>query len=304
MPGHSFRKLRDGVLRLPLPLICTLVCAHAWQLEAVSQGFISRSNSLLASAPLAVSTRNAPGPLFESLPGSQTGIDLIHEFSTNAPFVLLQDQGAGAGVCAGDFDADGLPDLFISNYDRGNRLYRNLGNWRFENVTARAGVSGDGRWCAGATFVDVDNDGDLDLYVCVFNAPNLCYVNQGDGTFKEQGKAFGLDFAGASVMMAFADYNLDGRLDAYLVTHRLNVGTDHRLPRTSKDAFDRTVVQAIGGARLQINPAYSELFELIDKGNRRTELIIAGQRDYLYHNDGNGRFSVVNAGVGIRGTEI
>src|SRR5947208_707245 len=105
-------------------------------------------------------------------------------------------------------------------------------------------------------------------------------------------------------MMAFADYNLDGRLDAYLVTHRLNVGTDHRLPRTSKDAFDRTVVQAIGGARLQINPAYSELFELIDKGNRRTELIIAGQRDYLYHNDGNGRFSVVNAGVGIRGTEI
>ncbi len=88
MPGHSLRKVRDGVLRLSLPLICTLVCAYDRQLEAFSQGFTLQSDSLLASAPLAVSTRNAPGPLFELLPSSQTGIDLVQEFPYSPPVRL------------------------------------------------------------------------------------------------------------------------------------------------------------------------------------------------------------------------
>ncbi|MEO8429082.1 MAG: VCBS repeat-containing protein, partial [Verrucomicrobiota bacterium] len=256
------------------------------------------------SIPLNSSPVSESSSLFERLPAAQTGIDLIHEFPKNVPFELLQEQGSGAGVCVGDYDEDGNADIFLTNYDRGNRLYRNRGGWRFEDVTAKAGVGGAGRWCSGATFVDIDNDGDLDLSVCVFNAPNLLFLNQGDGTFKEQAKAFGLDFAGANVMMAFADYDRDGRLDAYLVTHRLNVGTDHHLPRNSKEAFTRSVLRASGGAQPQVNPAYRELFELINKGTGRAELIIAGQQDYLYHNDGNGRFNVVNARAGIHGNEI
>jgi hypothetical protein len=216
---------------------------------------------------------------------------------------MLQDQNSGAGVCIGDYDADGLADIFFTDYNRGGRLYRNLGNWRFADVTEQAGLKPQARWCAGPSFVDIDNDGDLDLYVCVFNAPNLLYLNQGNGTFSEQAKAFGLDFSGASVMMAFADYDLDGRLDGYLVTHRLNVGTDHGVPRSSRDAFARAVVQA-SGRSLRVNPAYAELFELISRGGGRTELIIAGQRDVLFHNEGGGKFRAVNEQAGIRGTDI
>jgi enediyne biosynthesis protein E4 len=105
-------------------------------------------------------------------------------------------------------------------------------------------------------------------------------------------------------MMAFADYDLDGRLDAYLVTHRLNAGTDFRLPRTSKEAFSRSVLQASGSGQFKVNPAYRELFEIMDKGNGRTELIIAGQQDYLYHMNSNKTFRVANTEAGIHGNEI
>src|SRR6266511_725761 len=260
---------------------------------------------LISSLPLNRPRVSQATSLFERLPGQQTGIDLVHEFPKNVPFEYLQDQSSGAGVCLGDYDGDGNADVFLTNYNRNNRLYRNLGDWRFEDVTARAGVSGDGRWCAGASFVDLDNDGDLDLYVCVFNAPNLLYMNQGDGTFKEQAKAFGLDYAGASVMMAFGDYDLDGRLDAYLVTHRLNVGADHRLPRNSREAFARSIVRTSSGTQLRVSPAYSEWFEILDKGNGRTEVIIAGQKDYLYHDAGKGGLTIVNGeDAGIRGNDI
>src|SRR5688572_8919065 len=102
-------------------------------------------------------------------------------------------------------------------------------------------------------------------------------------------------------MMAFADYDLDGRLDGYLVTHRLNAGTDHRLPGSSREAFSRSVIRASGGT-MQVNPAYSELFELISRGSGRTELIIAGQQDYLFQNEGR-KFAVVNDRAGIRGND-
>ena len=104
------------------------------------------------------------------------------------------------------------------------RLFRNLGNWKFEDVTEHAGV-GDlgeaaGVWKLGATFADVNNDGLLDIYVCRFNAPNLLYVNQGDGTFKEEAAARGLAVKDASVMAAFCDYDRDGWLDVFIVTNQ------------------------------------------------------------------------------------
>ncbi len=244
------------------------------------------------------------GPQFESLSSAQTGVNLVYQFPANAPFEFLQDQGCAGGVCLGDYDGDGYPDIYLTHYNRGNRLFRNLGHWRFEDVTAKAGVGGNGGWSAGASFVDIDNDGDLDLYVCVFDGPNCLYVNQGDGTFREEGTAYGLSFSGASVMMAFADYDLDGRLDGYLVTHRLNVGKEHLLPKTSQDAFRRSILAKTGPGRAAIDPKFEELFALMDRGEGRTELIIAGQRDYLFHNDGPGRFSIANAKAGIQGFDI
>ena len=99
----------------------------------------------------------------------------------------------GTGVAIGDYDGDGRPDIFVVSKTGSCRLYRNLGGWKFEDVTERAGVGDAGEaakvWKTGATFADVNNDGLLDLYVCRYGAPNLLYINQGDGTFKEEAAA-------------------------------------------------------------------------------------------------------------------
>ena len=143
--------------------------------------------------------------------------DLFKEFQTGS---------IGTGVAIGDYDGDGRPDIFVVSKTESCRLFRNLGDWRFEDVTERAGVGDEGAaagiWKQGATFVDVNNDGLLDIYVCRFNAPNLLYINQGDGTFKEMARAYGLDVTDSSVMAAFCDYDRDGWLDVYITTNLLD----------------------------------------------------------------------------------
>lgn len=228
----------------------------------------------------------------------------MHEFPATGSAELLQDQGAGAGICVGDFNGDGLPDLFVANYDRGNRLYRNRGGFRFQDVTAEAGVAAVGRWCGGVAAVDLDNDGDLDLAVSVFNAPNLIFLNDGHGVFEERAAALGLDFGGASVMIAFGDYDLDGFLDAYVVTHRLSTGPDHRLPRNTQESLARGVIQLGPDRRPGISPRFADLFGLMDKGGGRAELFIAGQPDQLCRNLGPRGFTNVTLAAGIQGHDI
>lgn len=99
-----------------------------------------------------------------------------------------------------------------------SRLYRNLGNFQFENATDHHRLASDQSWGTGTTFADIDNDADLDLFVCGYDCPNRLFVNLGNGTFAERGVAAGIAFlTGESVMMAFADYDLDGDLDGLLV---------------------------------------------------------------------------------------
>jgi hypothetical protein len=271
--------------------------------QRVEAGDLSLATSLVVSQPLATGSRPADSRLFERLDATETGIDLVHRFPADASFDMLSDQYSGSGVCIGDVDGDDRPDIYVTNYDQGNRLYKNLGNWRFQDVTEQARVDGAGRWCAGPAFVDIDNDGDLDLYVCVFNAPNLLYLNRGHGTFDERAREFGLDFIGASVMMSFADYDSDGDLDGYLVTHRMKIGDGHRLPSSAQEAQRRGIIRRDDQVGARVNPPYRELFELIDKSEGRKELAIAGQQDYLYRND-QGHFRVVNDEAGIRGCGI
>ena len=241
---------------------------------------------------------------FARVPSTESQIKLKYTFPAHGSFELLQDQGGGAGVCVGDFDGDGLPDLFFTHYDQGNQLYRNLGNWHFEDISQRAGIQATGLWCAGATAVDVDNDGDLDLAVAVFNGPNQLFINRGDGTFQEQGSRRGLAFSGASVAFAFEDYDRDGWLDAHLLTHRLAITSEARLPRSSKDSFARGVIRVGQNRKLEVAPEFAELFEIMSKGEGRSELIIAGQKDRLYRNAGNGTFTEVSSTAGIIGNDI
>ena len=160
--------------------------------------------------------------LFERLLPSDSGLRFESPLDLEHPRKHLFVHGfAGGGVCIGDFDDDGKPDVYLTGQVGPNKLYRQVGDLRFEDVTTRAGVAGGGAWGAGASFVDINNDGRLDLYVCNYDAPNLLYVNQGDGKFRESGAAYGLDFSGASIMAAFADIDRDGDLDVYVLTNRI-----------------------------------------------------------------------------------
>ena len=104
-----------------------------------------QGDALLAQVTTPLHQRAQVTGRFASLPASATGIDLVHQFPKSAPFALMTDHYSGCGVCMGDIDGDGLTDVYITNYNQGNRLYRNLGDWRFEDITEISGVGGDGR---------------------------------------------------------------------------------------------------------------------------------------------------------------
>ncbi len=158
----------------------------------------------------------------------------------------------GGGVAAGDVDGDGLIDLYFTSNLGSNHLYRNLGHFRFEDITARAGVADSVGWKSGVTMADVNGDGRLDIYVSGVNylgmqGHNVLYVNNGDGTFTDRTKEYGLDFAGYSTQAAFFDYDGDGDLDMYL----LNSSTLSE--RAAAPSVSRNVRNPKAGDRLYRN---------------------------------------------------
>lgn len=247
----------------------------------------------IRSEPLRQASPRTNGYLFRSLLAAETGIDFVHRW-TQAPRYerLLNSSMVGGGVAAGDYDGDGRVDLCLTRPAGGHRLYRNLGGCRFTNVTDQAGVRDDSFWSTGVTFADVNHDGRLDLYVCCYEGPNRLYINQGNGTFVEQAKACGLDYRGASVMMAFSDYDRDGHLDGYLLTAGLIPGPAQRF--RVKFVNERPVVPE----ELQ---EYWQLFYLPEE---RAVAAEAGQLDHLYRNRGDGTFVDVSRQAGISGCDI
>ena len=124
----------------------------------------------------------------------------------------------------GDIDNDGLPDLYFTSNLGANRLYRNKGNYQFEDITARAGVADSVGWKTGVTMADVNGDGRVDIYVSAvdyltMHGRNVLYINNGDGTFADRTKEYGLDYVGYSTQALFFDYDGDGDLDMYLLNH-------------------------------------------------------------------------------------
>ena len=215
-------------------------------------------------------------PLFNLLPASQTGIGFTNKIIESDTLNILNQANIynGGGVGIGDFNNDGLQDIYFAGNMMGNKLYLNKGAFKFQDITNTAGAGGEGRWCTGVSVIDINNDGWMDIYVSASfrkdaaRRTNLLYLNQGlnkDGIpfFKESATAYGIADTGFSTQGVFFDYDMDGDLDLYLVTNELN---DPKTP-------------------IKFRPKVTDGSAL--------------NTDRLYRNNGNGSFTNVSAAAGI-----
>jgi hypothetical protein len=173
------------------------------------------------------SCKNEKPTLFTSLDKNKTGINFQNIFFEDGPlnvanYIYFYN---GGGVAVGDINNDSLPDiLFTGNMVR-NRLFLNKGNFKFEDITPKSGVAEMQGWCTGATMVDINNDGKLDIYICRSadarpqQRKNLLFINNGDLTFSEKAEEFGLADDGYSTQASFFDYDKDGDLDCFVINH-------------------------------------------------------------------------------------
>ena len=242
-----------------------------------------------SSSPLtAPSSGGESGPRFTTLPPEKTGVLSVNPIDISHPLKRLYTSAlGGGGIAAGDFDGDDQCDLYFVSGARTNTLYRNRGNGRFEDISQTAGVDGGSAWGSGVAAVDIDGDKDLDLYVCNYGSPNQLFVNDGNGKFVESASRFGLGHSGAFAMAAFADYDLDGDLDVYLLGHRFyRAGGRPNRP-----------VTILKDGRNQMLPEFENYYGVSERrGNMKINNV--GAPDKLLRNDG-GRFVEVTQPAGI-----
>ena len=257
-------------------------------------------------------------PLFEMITSDQSGIQFVNTLSEDAQINYFNYGYIynGGGVAVGDIDGDDLPDLYFSSTMGSNKLYRNLGDFRFEDITEQAGVAAEQGFKTGVLMADVNADGKLDIYVCrTGNGPleersNLLYINQGNGTFLEQSFQYGLGDPANTNHAVFFDYDADGDLDCYWLNHPVRFGTNtrprlkagvrntdpetpfesDRLFRNDNNQFVDVTVQA--GL---VNSSFGLSVSVRDfNRDGRPDLFVANdyiEPDFLYINNGNGTFT-------------
>jgi enediyne biosynthesis protein E4 len=224
---------------------------------------------------ISVQPTSAKAVGFTRLEPGATGITFTNRLSDDAA-AQNQIRLNGSGVAAGDVDGDGLVDLYFSGLEQHNALFRNLGNWRFDDVSAAAGLQGPTPFSSGALFADVDGDSDLDLLVTSIGGGTRLFLNDGKGKFTETFGA-GLQRIRAGTTMAMADIDLDGDLDLYVANYRSST-----IRSTGLDMIE------VNGVK-QIAPKDREDFEITPLGR----ILESGEADFLYENTGRG-FAVVS----------
>lgn len=244
---------------------------------------------------------------------TDTGIDFSNDLNYTEelnPYTYRNFYNGG-GVALGDINNDGLLDVFFTGNLVDNKLYLNQGDWKFRDITDNAGVGSEGSWSTGATFVDINADGYLDLYVCKAGPPggpnrhNQLFINQGDLTFVDQSEEYGLDIVGLSIHSTFFDYDKDGDLDCYLLNNSIRSIGNFDLIKDQRNTPDKEgnkffenvegkfidVTQEVGVYSSKIGFGLGvTLSDFNDDG--WTDIFVSNdffERDYLYLNDqGNG----------------
>jgi hypothetical protein len=220
---------------------------------------------------LSVPAGGKPG--FTLMPASETGIQFTNVLS-DARAAENQIRLNGSGVALGDVDGDGLCDIYLCGLENRNALYRNLGNWRFEDITQEAGVGCEGQYSTGAVLVDVDGDGNLDLLVNGVGTGTRLFINDGKGHFKESNES-GLIHKYGATTMALADIDGDGALDLYVANYRTETvrSTGYMILRA--------------GEKMMVRPEDRDRLGITPEGR----VLEFGEPDVLYLNDGHGHFT-------------
>ena len=168
--------------------------------------------------------------LFQKLSPEESGITFTNSVTESEKENILNYEYFynGGGVASGDFNNDGLVDLYFTGNQVDNKLYLNKGALKFEDITEKSGTSGrKGAWKTGVSIVDINADGWLDIYLCYSGLrdstvrKNQLFINNHNLTFSEKAAEYGLDDSGYSTQAAFLDYDLDGDLDCFLLNHNL-----------------------------------------------------------------------------------
>ncbi|MFH6767502.1 CRTAC1 family protein [Gaetbulibacter aquiaggeris] len=215
--------------------------------------------------------------LFEQIDPKISGVHFINEISESETFHYYQYIYSynGGGVAVLDMNNDGLQDIFFTSNISENRLYLNQGNFKFNDISSSSGILGKEGFKTGVTVVDINEDGFDDLYVCRagwYNdldiRKNLLYINNGDLTFTESAKEYGLDDSNRTISASFFDYDKDGDLDLYLANAPVMTKNDQNII-----AFDV----------ISNNPETPEL----------------GGSDKFYRNEGNGKFKDISTEAGL-----
>jgi len=260
-------------------------------------------------------------PLFELV--ENTGIvfnNVVKDGKSDNSFVFRNFYNGG-GVAIGDINNDGLPDVLLTSNMGDNKLYLNKGNFKFDDITGKTGFRQDSMWSTGVVFVDINNDGWLDIYICNSgnmsngNRRNKLYINNHDLTFTEEAARYGLAISAYTTQVTFFDYDGDGDLDCFMINnspipvntlnnanHRdlpdsawpvasfLKGGGDH-LFRNDNGHFTEVTQQAgIHGSLISfgLGAMVADI-----NGDGRPDIYVSNdsyERDYLYINQGNGTF--------------